>query len=473
MLSSRVIHAIVAFAISGSVWALDQSALAASVELPVRLHFLTPGGDDVTVGPGIYEVEGAEEWLTLIPHGESRSAAVLIEADSGTHEETVTESSVRLEKDVKNEDIWHLAMLLQDGTGLEAVGTKSGIRPRGLYFSYVKKSNPKRSAKINRFKYSRSRTEITQQTNPLPKGKKVCGPFEKKITRIGGAYLPALAVFGNKLHLVMRPPADGIRLFYFVYENGKWSKRRSINKQTSKKGVGLAVHSNRLHMVYVEKPLQFKRDTHNLWHSIHDGRNWSKPVKVPGQKSKKRPALIVFQNTLHMVHLGNKSNDLWHSTYIPFRGWTVNVRISGKKSRDTPALATVNNRLFMVHTGDDSDTMWHSVYDGKKWSKSIPIRGMASDKAPTLVKNPEGSKHSLQLISSRKSTLWHALFGRDFKIKDKRVVWWHDDQPLLDRKSAGPVDVEFFEGCWHMVSIRNGNAMHTTFATSDIHPNAR
>ena len=50
-------------------WALAANALTTTVELPTSIHFLTPAGDDVEVGSGIYQVEVAESWLKLVPEG--------------------------------------------------------------------------------------------------------------------------------------------------------------------------------------------------------------------------------------------------------------------------------------------------------------------------------------------------------------------------------------------------------------------
>jgi parallel beta-helix repeat protein len=110
-----------------------------TVEFPSAIHFLTPAGDDVAIGPGVYEVEAAESWLKLVPEGQERTEAMLLDAMPGTHEETLTESAVRFDGEPDNPNVFHLAMLLADGTGLEAVGTQSGIRPRGLNLAFVSK----------------------------------------------------------------------------------------------------------------------------------------------------------------------------------------------------------------------------------------------------------------------------------------------------------------------------------------------
>ncbi|MDH5426579.1 MAG: hypothetical protein OEY57_00180 [Nitrospirota bacterium] len=144
-----------------------------TVDFPTPIHFLTPGGEDVVIPAGMYQVEVAEAWLKLIPDGERRLEAILVDATSGTHEETLTESAVRLEGESENPDVFHLAMLLSDGTGLEAIGTQSGIRPRGWRSAFVSKlSNAKTFVSPQRAYVSRpgsqTQAQLRQPKIPLP-----------------------------------------------------------------------------------------------------------------------------------------------------------------------------------------------------------------------------------------------------------------------------------------------------------------
>jgi len=118
------------------------------VELPFAVHFLTPGGEDAVVGPGSYHVEVAELWLKLIPEGEGRMSVILLEGTPGTHEEILGESAARAVSDTVDPDVFHVALLRPDGTGLEVIGTKSGIRPRGFNFKFLKKMNTRPSRQL-------------------------------------------------------------------------------------------------------------------------------------------------------------------------------------------------------------------------------------------------------------------------------------------------------------------------------------
>ena len=85
-------------------------------------------------------------------------------------------------------------------------------------------------------------------------------------------------------------------------------------------------------------------------------------MRISGQKSKASPALSVINGRLHMVHLGDRSNRIWHSLYNGSR-WTDNIEIPDQKSKRFPALATFQNQMHMVHLGDRSNDIWWSVFD--------------------------------------------------------------------------------------------------------------
>jgi hypothetical protein len=90
----------------------------------------------------------------------------------------------------------------------------------------------------------------------------------------------------------------------------------------------------------------------DLWHG---GR------QIPNQSSKATPAAAYHNGVLHMVHLGESSDDIWHTTFVNGQ-WTADVRIPNHLSGDTPALASAPDGLHMVHKGQSSNLIWHSIY---------------------------------------------------------------------------------------------------------------
>lgn len=114
---------------------------ATTVEILFPTHFLKAGGEDVVLGAGSYQVAVGESWLKVVPEGEGRVSAILLEATLGMHEETLQEPVAKTALDSSDPDVLHIALLRPDGTGLEAVGSKSGIRRRGFTLYFLKKMN--------------------------------------------------------------------------------------------------------------------------------------------------------------------------------------------------------------------------------------------------------------------------------------------------------------------------------------------
>lgn len=85
------------------------------------------------------------------------------------------------------------------------------------------------------------------------------------------------------------------------------------------------------------------------------------PQVIDGQKTKTAPALAFYRGKVHMVHLGDSSNTIWHSVHDGFR-WSDNVPIPNQKSKATPALAWSHGSLHMVHLDDSSNDLWHSMF---------------------------------------------------------------------------------------------------------------
>ena len=100
------------------------------IELESQVHFLTPQGEDALVSSGMYSVEVAEGGLRLIPSDEGDDKAVIIQAEATTHEDSV--ESPQLVSMAGEEDQHVVALLLPDGTAMQAVGSYSGVSARGF-----------------------------------------------------------------------------------------------------------------------------------------------------------------------------------------------------------------------------------------------------------------------------------------------------------------------------------------------------
>jgi hypothetical protein len=100
-------------------------------ELAVLLHFSGTSGETIALAPGTYRVEADGSTLKLLRDDPTAPPAVFIAAMSITHKKVLKETVVKITRDQDNPDSYHLVVLRTDGTGLESVGTKSGIQPGG------------------------------------------------------------------------------------------------------------------------------------------------------------------------------------------------------------------------------------------------------------------------------------------------------------------------------------------------------
>src|SRR5262245_38436612 len=75
-------------------------------------------------------------------------------------------------------------------------------------------------------------------------------------------------------------------------------------------------------------------------------------TSIGGHLSREGPALAATGNELHLVHIGEESNDIWHSWSTNGEQWTMDRRIPNQKSKAAPSVVEWNGALHMVHLGD-------------------------------------------------------------------------------------------------------------------------
>ena len=122
---------ILALMTAGCIFLLTGATYAdTTVTLDQPVHFLTAEGSDVVLQAGSYTVEAVEEYLKITPSEGRAVDTLLLEVQTATHEESLTEP-LALSAQGETPDTHHLALLLPDGKRLEAIGTYSGLRSRG------------------------------------------------------------------------------------------------------------------------------------------------------------------------------------------------------------------------------------------------------------------------------------------------------------------------------------------------------
>lgn len=79
--------------------------------------------------------------------------------------------------------------------------------------------------------------------------------------------------------------------------------------------------------------------------------SWTNAVAIPDQTTKTSPALAYLNGTLHLLHLGSGSDNIWYS-YLDGGRWTPNVQ-TGRQSRGPvafvgPNTSTIGNDFGML-----------------------------------------------------------------------------------------------------------------------------
>jgi len=101
------------------------------IVLDKPVHFSAPDGTDVPVQAGEFVIVSADTVLTLFQVG--KEEPIVIGVRASTHDENVeTPTVLSAPEESPDEDTHHLVVLLPGGKSFDAVGTYSGIKPRGL-----------------------------------------------------------------------------------------------------------------------------------------------------------------------------------------------------------------------------------------------------------------------------------------------------------------------------------------------------
>ncbi|HEY5788383.1 MAG TPA: M12 family metallopeptidase [Microlunatus sp.] len=239
-----------------------------------------------------------------------------------------------------------------------------------------------------------------------------------------------------------------------------WPAGSKLPGQSSQAAPALASVGGELHLLHLGE------STQNIWHTWStDGTTWTDNVAIPNQSSKAPPALTGFDGALHMVHLGDSSNDIWHSSSADLRTWTANRR-TGQQSKARPTLAAFNGELHMVHLGDNSNDIWHSwTADGRSWTPNVRIPDQTSKAAPALVVF-NGDLHLVHLGNSS-NNLWHSwsVDGRS----------WTPNVRIPDQSSRATPALCTFGGRLHLAHIGKSSTTiwHSTYDGTEWAPNNR
>jgi hypothetical protein len=126
---------------------------------------------------------------------------------------------------------------------------------------------------------------------------------------------------------------------------------------------------------------------------------WSAPVVIPNQTSKDSPSLAVINGGLHLLHLGESSNNIWHSVYNG-ASWSPN-QPTGSQSHGFVAFAggAGGGLAIFQDINKEGDGTYGLIYSQylPGWTRASrlpapepPTYGFTSEVPPALVLTPSG-----------------------------------------------------------------------------------
>jgi hypothetical protein len=223
----------------------------------------------------------------------------------------------------------------------------------------------------------------------------------------------ALAEFQGKLHMV-HLGAGSNQLFWSIFDGVSWKDSQGndgdekLGTQHSQGTPSLAVFGSTLHLVHMGD------SSNDIWWSVFDGTSWKTSdgklgdQPIVSQFSKSPPAIAVFNNKLHMVHIGDTSNNIWWSVFDGDVWWS-NRRIRCQLAQQTPKIVAQGGVLHMVHMGDSENNLWWSQYDGTDWTPNLRIPNQLSKTTPELCPLPDGSRLLMVHLGDSENDIWQSL----------------------------------------------------------------
>lgn len=235
---------------------------------------------------------------------------------------------------------------------------------------------------------------------------------------------PSLVSFQGKLHMIHLGDESNDLWYSYSTDGVNWSANTRIPNQKSKAAPALAVYRNKLHMVHIGD------ESNDLWHSYSaDGIHWSENRRIAKQKSKAAPSLAVYDGGMAMVHLDDESNQIWLSNYLGNEWKGEDWILEDRKSKARPALAGFNllnmvgNFLHIVHIGDESNNLWHGIVPVFPQKPGTPVFSDIKKRSATVSWQDNSNNEEAFIIETR----------REPEKNYKPLEYWQEENALIKR----------------------------------------
>lgn len=398
-------------------------------------YFMGPDNENVLVPEGRYSVEKAENWLRLIPSSGTRTETLLIEADAAVHDESLTSPMAMVVPDEEG-DVVHLALLQPDGTRQEALGTQSGIRPRGTF----RLTRTRLSTVVKMRKSGSSRVRDHRRAKPQPRSvclSNVPASFNKIPTKVRKRkYFSSTKKYLGARNTLLRKPA---------YMSGEQVKKGSLPTEHFQ-GIQRLHGSTRGRYFVITGGLKYGSPTQAQLIVFEMGsQSATGPWALPsyGHNYKKPPKR---DRTVKVVNVDSR---LWHAGGIQALDYVIGIPIWGDRG--------------------GSEVRFYDLFHPRT-PRSLPkltlVRPHTKSNAVALTKLPNGffmtmvyDDKALEFYHSKSKNIFDG-FEKTFtrvKIKEVKGEWESGGGLTLAGKGAYQ-NVNFLtqcDGTLYLVGMRN------------------
>ena len=171
---------------------------------------------------------------------------------------------------------------------------------------------------------------------------------------------------------------NGVR--YAIFDSLHWSAVSIVPNAHTSHSPALALFGNLIHLVW-----RGLSGDHNIYHSTFDGVNWSTPQQIPQVATTSQPALTTYEGRLVLAWRGVDSGIYWSFLASNTSPWLPGSRIAAFETGTAPAILEFTGRLHRVWKGVGVDySLYMANFDGDFWWPQHPIPAVASSSTPAL-----------------------------------------------------------------------------------------
>lgn len=207
---------------------------------------------------------------------------------------------------------------------------------------------------------------------------------------------------------------------------------------------------------------------------------WSTAVAIPNQTTKTSPALAYLNGTLHMLHLGSSSDNIWYSYYD--RGqWRPNVQ-TGLRSRGPvafaagPEFSNVGNDYGMMvyrsfeQAPDGGYGFLHSLSRGGNdpWLPAGLLPGKFTSEHPPALTVDRGGHWMLGSVITGSRSIRVARYAASFSGTPAVLV---GDEVVQNQSTKTTPALALYIGQMHLLHLGGGS--NDIWHSIDFAPNVR